>query len=998
MISQSPNFQCLTPDPIPETQTPTTSSGYCDISGYTGDEYIEDLSIVWVDVNFHFVGDGTNEVFHCDENGDPDLYAPEIVRRIINHGNNNFGDPCLNNIVQSDRVEDTRIRYRIFEADGDPCTGIYFYNNNPNITPSTYPNGNQTLNIVFRNQNGNPSNPCEIRGYGPSNIEMYNYLAAIKAGCESDIWNYARTVNHEFGHVLGLSHSFSCGNHCDGIDMDEALECHTAPCGFLVCNNWASGSNNFMGYNGARCAITPCQWERMIDRLVNRQDRYANFCDDDSQGPRIIGSGTNEVWNDHVYLLNRDVIVETGSTLTINCEVRMGEGKTIIVQRGAKLVVDGGKISNLCEDTFWEGIVVYGNANQEQPNENDILQPDDAGVVHIKNNSRIEYAEKAVRAAGEGVLGYANRIAHWGGLIIAENSHFTNNKKAAGFKAYDFPNKSKFINCTFEQLPDLDYDLSYGVSIWACHGILFEGNTFRNLGRAAIEGADFSAKILTGNTFESLFPAIWIRSKVSIPGVNPIEIGGGQTGNNFVNCTVGIYVTGTNQLNNLIVKNNQFTGGNIGLFIDGPSKFTAEGNAFGGEDIEKGMDQGIMTINTGREFNLAECNNFENVCIPIEAEGSNDNFSFLGNEFISASSNVRVSGSNGNPGIVRSQQGTEDDTPNNCFGSGIDIETVGTTEFFQYFIPNNPNAPVCLFPMVSGNNYITQFGFSDLEVCGEIEFIPEPPFTPADLAAARDSVTDAENILSIYPQNQAALSKLNKWSEIKDVELRWLIEDRVGQQNYTGAETIVDGEAPTVSKKLKYSIRLAEEDYQAAKTMLLTIPTNNQEDADFVTTQIMVIESMDSNIPYELTNSQKATLQTIKQGTTSSRGTADALLWRYVQEGYNDELTGICENCGCGEQGKENERSSIITKNQNYRIFPNPVNSILTVEYPADIDVEGKTYLRLYSIHGQELLNLRINGDGRQQIDLSEIPEGVYFLTIQNKEDLLYQDKLIIIK
>ena len=996
MNAQEQNFVCLTPDSIFENTSSNISSDYCDISGYTGDEYVEDISIVWVDVNFHFVGDGTNEVFHCDESGNPDFYAPEIVQSIIRYGNDNFREPCLNNIVQSDLVTDTRIRYRIFESDGDPCTGIYFYNSNPNTIPSVFPNGSQVLNIVFRNQNQNPNNPCEVRGFGPSYIEMYNLLAAIKVGCASGLWNYARTINHEFGHVLGLAHSFSCLNHCDGIDMDEALECHTAPCGFLACDNWNSGSNNFMGYNGANCAITPCQWERMINNLVNRQDRYANLCDDDSQSPRIITSGTNEIWNDHVYLLNRDVIVETGSTLTINCEVRMGEGKRITVQRGAKLVVDGGKISNLCDDTYWNGIIVHGNASQEQPNLYDVLQPDDAGVVYIKD-SRIENATAGIRANGSGVSGYPNQVARWGGLIVAENSHFTNNKVAIGFMKYNFSNKSRFINCTFEQLSDSDYEYSYGVSIWACHDILFEGNTFINLKRAGIEGSGFSAKILTGNNFTNLFPAIWIRASASQPGVNPIEIGGGQTGNVFENCPIGIYATSTNLLNNLIVKNNTFRKGNVGMYLDGAVKFTVDGNVFGGENPEEGMDVGIITINAGSQFNYASCNSFENVCIPIEAEGNNRNFSFLGNEFVAADRSVRIRGNGASTGMVRFAQGNANDTPNNCFDGNIDIETVGTTESFQYFIPDDLNAPICLFPSVGGNNYVTEDGFSDFEVCGEQESINEP-YDPADLAEVRTHIANAEEEITTSPQNQSAKIELDRWNEVKDQMLRGLLYDKIEQNDFVGAEAIADGEQTTVAKKLKYSIRLAAENYEGAKSMLLTIPQNNDENKDFVTTQYILYQSMTSSTTFELTNSQKAELYLVKNGTTSSRGAADALLWRYDRENYNDDLSEKCTKCGCGSKGKVREKNGAIEKDQSYRTYPNPVNSLMTVEYPATLDLEKATYLRLYSIHGKELLNIRIEGNGRQEVDFTNIPEGAYILTIRQKDDLLHHDKLIVIK
>jgi len=353
-------------------------------------------------------------------------------------------------------------------------------------------------------------------------------------------------------------------------------------------------------------------------------------------------------------------------------------------------------------------------------------------------------------------------------------------------------------------------------------------------------------------------------------------------------------------LNDLIVKNNDFFGGSIGLYLDGPSKFVIDRNIFGREGPGKGMDHGIMTINAGSEFNFAQCNKFVEVCYPIEASGENSGFSFLGNEFNGAITDVIVSGTNTNPGTVRFQQGNDDDTPNNCFGSGIDIETIGVTEWFQYFIPDNSNAPTCLFPDIDGNNYTVSEGFSDLDICGQVEFIPKPPFSFSDLESARKEIDRLEEILSVNSKDQSALSILNKWNEIKDVELRWLINDLVEKKKFKDAELIADTESLTTAKKLKYSIRLAEKNYNGALKMLLTIPAKDKEDIDFVTTQLIFIESMTSKIPFKLTNTQIKTLNEIKEGTTSSRGTADVLLWRYDFENYNDNLKNILTPYTCG--------------------------------------------------------------------------------------------------
>src|SRR5690606_38969713 len=75
---------------------------------------------------------------------------------------------------------------------------------------------------------------------------------------------------------------------------------------------------------------------------------------------------TNETWS----MLKRvpaNVIVKQGATLTITGVVKMKESKQIIVEKGAKLIVDGGVIRNHVKDTFWKGIVVHGTDGPQNP-------------------------------------------------------------------------------------------------------------------------------------------------------------------------------------------------------------------------------------------------------------------------------------------------------------------------------------------------------------------------------------------------------------------------------------------------------------------------------------------------------------------------------------------------------------------------------------------------------------------------------------------------------
>jgi hypothetical protein len=62
------------------------------------------------------------------------------------------------------------------------------------------------------------------------------------------------------------------------------------------------------------------------------------------------------------------------------------------------------------------------------------------------------------------------------------------------------------------------------------------------------------------------------------------------------------------------------------------------------------------------------------------------------------------------------------------------------------------------------------------------------------------------------------------------------------------------------------------------------------------------------------------------------------------------------------------------------RLFPNPTSQQLTIDYS-----ESVKQLSIVNLLGQSLKTLEINASGRMDVDVSELPSGVYFLKINEK-------------
>jgi len=186
---------------------------------------------------------------------------------------------------------------------------------------------------------------------------------------------------------------------------------------------------------------------------------------------------SNEIWDDEMSIIG-NVIINAGATLTIMSKIHFPDDSKITVHPGAKLIIDGGHLTNICGE-MWDGIMVLGNSNLAQNESNQ-------GVVEVINGAIIEYAHCAITASNN-----INTLQN-GGIIKASNSTFKDCRRFISIMQYEAPqpnekkNQCVFTNCTFEctgPLPDPIYQgkgTNEFVSLWDVQGVSFYGNIFRN--------------------------------------------------------------------------------------------------------------------------------------------------------------------------------------------------------------------------------------------------------------------------------------------------------------------------------------------------------------------------------------------------------------------------------------------------------------------------------------------------------------------------------------
>ncbi len=188
----------------------------------------------------------------------------------------------------------------------------------------------------------------------------------------------------------------------------------------------------------------------------------------------------DETWNSD-RTIDNNILITSCATLTIHSVISMKYQKKIMVTQCSKLILDGGVLTDN-DNSTWQGVEVWGNTNEHQYT---INQQCFQGKIELQNEAVIENANNAVTLWKPG---------DWntrGGIIIAKDAQFINNRRSVEFMSYQnfhpitelhTDNLSSFSNCLFEV--NLEYHLASSfyshISLWEVDGINIKGCRFIN--------------------------------------------------------------------------------------------------------------------------------------------------------------------------------------------------------------------------------------------------------------------------------------------------------------------------------------------------------------------------------------------------------------------------------------------------------------------------------------------------------------------------------------
>lgn len=366
-----------TADQVEERSTGKIKRAQCtDAMAYAPDlENMDHFPARYIRLSFHFMNskDGTN-------NYDEDR-GVIVAKDLLYHFNKKIAKNHQMTLPIGNETPVLPFNYRFELAPADPTDpnddGIYFHYDD------------ELYHFVKNGKNRNNYNTTVIKKYGikrdsivnvfimphhPDSVASKSYKVTrngIALGTDVKMaglferddkgYKYAGMFNHEIGHVFSLRHTWAYDDSCD--DTPRHTNCwnyaKSGPCKTEV-------SNNYMDSNSMQSSMTPCQIGRMhyvMSKLGSKPRKVLRptWC-------KLNPKRTVTIARDFIWAGSKDLeghlIIKSGASLTLKCRLSLPENAKVIVEAGAKLILENGYIHNSCGKE-WQGIEVQSLGNKK---------------------------------------------------------------------------------------------------------------------------------------------------------------------------------------------------------------------------------------------------------------------------------------------------------------------------------------------------------------------------------------------------------------------------------------------------------------------------------------------------------------------------------------------------------------------------------------------------------------------------------------------------------
>jgi len=689
--------------------------------------------------------------------------------------------------------------------------------------------------------------------------------------------------------------------------------------------------------------------------------------------------------------LYTNVVVKAGATLTITCDLLMPFDGTITVERGAKLIVDGGTVrrANTCSPSqFWRGIAVQGNSSLAQPDPNGVLSSNQAGVVLLKGDGMIEGAVVGAAAKGHAIW---DDPSLRGGLIQATDFTFRDCRKGAEFMKYDLVNFSKFDDVLFQRTGT--GSMHTGVSIWDTDGILFERCTFNNVSTTGIVSWDAAFNVKKRNLFKGA--ELGILSGGSTPLSGQVKVGElgnqGNDRNKFEDNIVGIRTTSNSWVE---VMSNDFSNFHFDVAVNGATRSDLYDNYFASATA------GNQFENTGNNANNNRCNRYQGNIVGTNIVGQNKGFTFREEDFSTDFHDLFIEGTPGNAGEIPTINGNNGAAFWNYFSfnkpENIKTSTVvpnNNTQHFFYFHPDPMLSPR-VRPWCALNGIcMPQSNFTNIETNGNAQGCSfgggeqEPCQTEACLDVLRADIAQktAQHATNPTPELEAELQQLTTERERITSAL---VEEYRTQNDWASIEALLIEDLNPNNRRRLVGAKMEQGQFTAASSLLQSFPQATNDDQLFVQVQNINVARL-SDPEFELSQGQEAILLGIATSPNPEAGYAQSLLGILKGQIFMPNLPDL----GGERESRQTEKPDLL---ETMQVSPNPVSDVLQVKIPRWSRETNRSLELREMATGRMVERVPILDGGDIAIPVEALPTGLYLLILQEKGVAIDRQKVVV--
>ena len=378
-------------------------------SAFVPDEWSD---TIWYRTNFHFFKRKTPGKGPYDS---VSLADAKILVNDFNYRFSNLQAPMLRTPFNPHLITNSKIRLKL-------C-GYYEHKSDSAFMPGCYNGfdlytkynigGDSIINVFFISEEAVGNG-----GHGTYGLPAYVHMNVTNS--RYFFWAFLDLFVHEMGHSAGNLY------HTDmAYEPDFVLENSLDPSkwGWIPCRKDTVG-NNILGYNQCRMYLSPLQigrWRR--EGTFGDRVRYTNFCTYDKKNTIIISK--NETWTQQKAITG-DVIVKAGACLVIKCSVHMAVGTKIIVEEGAKLLLEKATINSLCGSP-WLGVEVWGNNKKPKIVDLNTGLCEFQGIVEVTAGSLISNAKVGISVGKRKGLKFVKGSG--GGIVTVSDNQIGGNVK-----------------------------------------------------------------------------------------------------------------------------------------------------------------------------------------------------------------------------------------------------------------------------------------------------------------------------------------------------------------------------------------------------------------------------------------------------------------------------------------------------------------------------------------------------------------------------------------